>query len=134
MEESYIEGLATHGDPDHALALVRVTAKRWTGARAGRAIEPRNHCIRGADDVYEIGRPHRPQRYRELLTDPAPLHVREPLHARNLLAREPGDLVLARQVDHRAGRSGKAKAASLRWTSTRSQTAPYYRRTRRTRP
>jgi hypothetical protein len=71
MEESYIEGLATHGDPDHALALVRVTAKRWTGARAGRAIEPRNHCIRGADDVYEIGRPHRHQRYRELLTDPA---------------------------------------------------------------
>ena len=71
MEESYIEGLATHGGPDHALALVRVTAKRWAGARAGRAIEPRNHCIRGADDVYEIGRPHRHQRYRELLTDPA---------------------------------------------------------------
>ena len=71
MEESYIEGLATHGDPDHALALVRVTAKRWTGARAGRAIEPRNHCIRGADDVYEIGRPHRHQRYRKLLADPA---------------------------------------------------------------
>ena len=71
MEESHIEGVATHGGPDHALSLMRVTAKRWTGARAGRAIEPRNHCIRGADDVYEIGRPHRHQRYRELLTDPA---------------------------------------------------------------
>jgi hypothetical protein len=71
MEELYIEGVATHDDPDHALALVRVTAKRWTGARAGRAIEPRNHSVRGADVVYEIGRPHRQQRYRELLTDPA---------------------------------------------------------------
>jgi hypothetical protein len=71
MEESYIEGVANHDDPDHALSLVRVTAKRWTGARAGRAIEPRNHCIRGADDVYEIGRPHRHQRYRKLLADPA---------------------------------------------------------------
>ena len=71
MKESYIEGLATHDDPYHALALVSVVTKRWTGARAGRAIEPRNHRIRGADDVYEIGRPHRQQRYRELLTDPA---------------------------------------------------------------
>jgi hypothetical protein len=71
MEELYIEGVATHDDPDHALALVRVTAKRWTGARAGRAIEPRNHSVRGADVVYGNGRPHRQQRYRELLTDPA---------------------------------------------------------------
>lgn len=71
MEESYIEGLATRDDPDHALALVRVAAKRWLGARAGRAIEPRNHRIRGADDVYGIGRPHRHQRYRELVGDPA---------------------------------------------------------------
>src|SRR5262249_18446630 len=33
-----------------------------------------------------------------------------------------------------AGRSGKAEAASLRCTRTGSQTAPYYRRSRRTRP
>lgn len=71
MEESYIEGLATRDDPDHASTSVRVAAKRWIGARAGRAIEPRNHSIRGADVVYEIGRPHRQQRYRKLLTDPA---------------------------------------------------------------
>jgi hypothetical protein len=36
------------------------------------------------------------------------------LHARNLHAREPGDPMPARPVDHRAGRSGKAKAAILR--------------------
>lgn len=71
MQESYIEGLATHDDPDHASTPVRAAAKRWTGARAGRAIEPRNHRVRGADDVYEIGRPHRQQRFREQLADPA---------------------------------------------------------------
>ena len=71
MEESYIEGLATRDDPGHALVLVRVPAKRWFGARAGRAIEPRNVYVRGADVVRKIGRPHRQQRYRELLVDPA---------------------------------------------------------------
>ena len=43
-----------------------------------------------------------------------PRAVGEPWHARNLHAREPGDPMLARRVDHRTGRSGKAKAASLR--------------------
>lgn len=71
MEELYIEGLANHDDPGHALSLARVMAKRWTGARAGRAIEPRNHRVRGADVVYGNGRQHRQQRYRELLADPA---------------------------------------------------------------
>jgi hypothetical protein len=33
---------------------------------------------------------------------------------RNLHAREPGDPRLARAVDHRVGRSGKAEAARLR--------------------
>ena len=71
MEELYIEGLANHDDPGHALLLARVTAKRWTGARAGRAIEPRNHRVRGADMVYGNGRQHCQQRYRELLAGPA---------------------------------------------------------------
>ena len=71
MEELYIEGVAIHDDPDHALSLARVAAKRWLGARAGRVIEPRNHRVRGADVVYKIGRPHPRQRYRELPGDPA---------------------------------------------------------------
>ena len=40
--------------------------------------------------------------------------VREPLHAGNLDAREPGDPTVARPADHGAGRSGKVEAASLR--------------------
>ena len=31
MEELYIEGVANHGGPGHALSLARVTAKRWKG-------------------------------------------------------------------------------------------------------
>ncbi len=42
MKEPYIEGVATHCRPEPAPASVRPTAKRWTGVRAGRAIEPRN--------------------------------------------------------------------------------------------
>ncbi len=38
MEESYIEDLASHGGPDHALATREGAAKRWTGVRAGRIL------------------------------------------------------------------------------------------------
>ena len=43
-----------------------------------------------------------------------PRAVEEPVHVRNLLAREPGDPMSARQADHLAGRSGKAMAATPR--------------------
>ena len=38
MKESYIEDLASHGGPDHALAAREGAAKRWTGVRAGRIL------------------------------------------------------------------------------------------------
>ena len=71
MEELYIEGLANHDDREPCVGAREGTGEASVAARAGRAIEPRNHRVRGADDVYEIGRPHRQQRYRELVTDPA---------------------------------------------------------------
>ena len=43
-----------------------------------------------------------------------PRAVEEPVHAWSLHAREPGGPMLARRVDHRAGRSGKAKVVRLR--------------------
>ena len=42
MEELYVEGLATHDGPEPCVDVREGVAKRWTGARAGRAIEPRN--------------------------------------------------------------------------------------------
>jgi hypothetical protein len=57
--------------PSHALAFREGAAKRWTGVRAGWAIEPRNKRVRGADAVELGGRQHRRRRYRESSTDPA---------------------------------------------------------------
>jgi hypothetical protein len=42
MEELYAEGLATHGDPGSCVDDPRGRGEALTGARAGRAIEPRN--------------------------------------------------------------------------------------------
>ena len=112
MQESYIEGLANHDDPESCVGVREGVGEALTGARAGRAIEPRNQRIRGADVVYGNGRQHHQQRYRELLVGPA--RSKTLLHVRNLHAREPGDPALARLADHQSGRSGKAKAAILR--------------------
>ena len=71
MEELYIEGVATHDDPEPCVGAREGAGEASVGARAGRAIEPRNHGVRGADVVYENGRQHRQQRYRELLVGPA---------------------------------------------------------------
>ena len=42
MEEPYIEEVATHDGPDHALATREGAAKRWTGVGVGWAMEQRN--------------------------------------------------------------------------------------------
>jgi hypothetical protein len=51
MEELHAEGLATHGDAESCAASREGRGEALTGARAGRAIEPRNVGIRGADAV-----------------------------------------------------------------------------------
>src|ERR1700752_2139708 len=71
IEELYAEGLATHGDPESCVDDPRGRGEALTGARAGRAIEPCNQRVRGADAVYESGRQHCQQRHRELLAGPA---------------------------------------------------------------
>ena len=71
MKELYIEGLATHDDPESCVVVRKGGGEALTGARAGRAIEPRNHRVRGADAVYGSGRQHRRRRYRESLAGPA---------------------------------------------------------------
>ena len=70
METLYTEGLATHGGPESCVDVREDVREVLTGVRAGWAIEPRNQ-LSGADAVQTSGRPHRQQRYRELLGDPA---------------------------------------------------------------
>ena len=111
MEELYAEGLATHGGPESCVDVPRGRGEALTGARAGRAIEPRN--IRS-------GVPTRSRMWKAI--PPAALSraagglraVGEPGYVRNLHAREPGEPVAARPPDQRAGRSGNAEAVILR--------------------
>jgi len=42
MQEPYTEGVATHGDPESCVGAREGAGEALTGARAGRAIEPRN--------------------------------------------------------------------------------------------
>ena len=71
MKVSCSEGLATHTDSESCIFVCKGEGEALTGVRAGRAIEPRNPRVRGADAVYGSGRQHRQQRYRELLVGPA---------------------------------------------------------------
>jgi hypothetical protein len=71
MRELYVEGVATHDGPESCVGVRKAADEALTGVRAGRAIEPRNHRVRGADAVYGCGRQHRQWRYRELLVGPA---------------------------------------------------------------
>ena len=110
MEELHIEGLATHGDPESCVGVREGVGEALTGARVGRAIEPRNQdfgvltlCKRWkATSLVALSR-----------VAGGPRAVREPGHARNLHAREPGGPILARRVDRRAGRPGNVEAVIL---------------------
>ena len=70
-KESHIEGVAIHGDPESCAVARKGAGEALTGARAGRAIEPRNDLIRGADAVKAGGRQHHERRYRKPCVDPA---------------------------------------------------------------
>ena len=111
MEELYVEGVAIHGGPESCVGAREGAGEALTGARVGRAIEPRNK---------QFGVPT-PFRWLEGNTTSGvmrvagwPRAVKEPWHVRNLQVREPGEPTVRPSVDHRAGRSGNAKAVSLR--------------------
>ena len=71
MRTPDIEGVATRDGPESCAGTREGAGEALTGVRAGWAIEPRNHRVRGADAVYGSGRQHRQRRYRESLAGPA---------------------------------------------------------------
>jgi hypothetical protein len=112
MEELYIEGVAIHDDPESCVDVREDGGEALTGARAGRAIEPRNRYHPGCPRCQFCGRPHRQQRYRELPAGPAwsknqGMYVTFMCENREV-PRPPV------WCDRRAGRSGKAQAVTLR--------------------
>ena len=93
MEELYVEGVATRGGPEFCVVVCEGGGEALTGARAGRAIEPRN---------VHFGVPTLSQ-WRKATPAAAisqgavgPRVVKEPGQVRNLRAREPGDPTSAR--------------------------------------
>jgi hypothetical protein len=54
MEELYAEGLASCGGPQSCVDDPKGRGEALAGARAGRAMEPRNHLDRGADAVQKV--------------------------------------------------------------------------------
>ena len=111
MKELYVEGLAIHGDPESCVGVRKGEGEALTGARAGGAIEPRKSCsgCRRCSHERKATSAAAPSR-----AAAGPRAVEEPMHARNLHAREPGGPASARPADHRTDRSGKAEAARLR--------------------
>lgn len=71
MEESHIEGVATHDGPESCAAAREDGGEALTGVRAGQVIEPRNAQSMGADAVNRGGRPHARHRHREMPSGPA---------------------------------------------------------------
>jgi len=70
MEESHVEGVATHDDPESCTDVREDGGEALTGVRAGRVLSREMH-FRDADAVILGGRQHRLRRQRETPTSPA---------------------------------------------------------------
>ena len=105
MKTLYVEGVATHDGPESCVDVRKDGGEALTGVRAGWAIEPGNQQVRGVDAVERSGRPHRQQRFRELLGDPARsknlcMHGVSMRENREI-PRSPGRLIAGRAVQAR---------------------------------
>ena len=70
MEESHVEGVATHDGPESCADVREDGGEALTGVRAGR-VSSREMHFRDADAVIPGGRQHRPRRHRETQSSPA---------------------------------------------------------------
>jgi hypothetical protein len=62
MKEPYIEGVATHDDPETSVGAREGTGEARTGARTGRVLSREITEVQGADAVPGSGRQHDPHR------------------------------------------------------------------------
>jgi hypothetical protein len=111
MEESYTEGVATHGGREPCVGAREGAGEASAVVRAGWAIEPRNGVSPGCRRRHDRRKAIPSAALARAVVGPRA--VGEPVHVRNLSAREPGDPAFARPADQRAGRSGNAEAVRL---------------------
>jgi hypothetical protein len=111
MEELYAEGLASQGGPKSCVGVREGVGEALTPVHTGWAIEPRNVSSTGCRRRV----PKRKATSVAALSRAAagPRVVGEPVHVWSLQAREPGDPVVTRLRDQRAGRPVKVKAVRL---------------------
>ena len=106
MKESYVEGLAAHDGPESCGDAREGVVEALTGVRAGRVFSRENKLT--------LGRRRRERMWKATSDTPLsqgvpePRAVRDPVHVRKHLAREPGDPMFT-GPDGRAGRVGKSK-------------------------
>src|SRR5437870_3535034 len=94
MKELYVEGIATHDGPESCVGARKGDGEALTGGvRVGRAIEPRNQLI-GVPMLSKRPKATSPAALSQAAGGPRA--VREPVQARNLHAREPGEPTTAR--------------------------------------
>jgi len=106
MKESYVEGLAGHNGPESCVGVREGTGEALTGVRAGRVFS--------RERENPPGRRRRKERRKATPGVPlvpgtsGPRAVRDPVHARKHLAREPGGPMFTRSGGG-TGRIGKSK-------------------------
>lgn len=71
MKELYVEGVATHDDPESCVDVREDDGEAFDRGTCGPGIEPRNAPIWGADAVIRSGRQHGRHRQREMSDGPA---------------------------------------------------------------
>ena len=106
MKESYVEGLATHDDPESCAVIREGGGEALTGARAGRVLSRESESLRGADPLGAWGRRDLRRRYREALR--APARSETPCTYGNTLLGN-REIPSSPAVDGSAGRVGKSK-------------------------
>jgi len=106
MKESYVKGLAAHNGPESCGGARKGVVEALTGVRAGRVFSREKELPPGC---------RRRKEMRKATSDtsrsqdaPESRAVRDPVHTRKHLAREPGDPMFTRACGG-AGRVGKSK-------------------------
>ena len=111
MKESYVEGLATHDDPESCGVLRKGRAEALAGESAGWVLSRERAHLRDADAVGQSGRQHRTHRKREMRTDPA---RSETPSTHGSTAHENQEIQCPPAAEGAAGRVGKSKDARRR--------------------